>query len=213
MFAATIAIFLSLFLGLSAGAQDLKRSDFADKFWIEGAAGISPDSGVFHGEGSAVADRRDVTIRYQHGTLGLIANWHRLIFDSELEQESYQVNNRIWALGFTFRYILIEKGGFLGGSHFVGYLMGQSGRSDYHYYEGPSGGAKAEVKADTINASGFSSGVDLYFPVVYGLWFFAGGGWESNSFSYKITTDPNDDGKVNIRQTFTYLRGGLAFSF
>jgi hypothetical protein len=55
--------------------------------------------------------------------------------------------------------------------------------------------------------------VDLYVPLVFGLWLSAGGGFETNSFQYKITTDANNDGKVNIKQTFSYVRGGLTYSF
>lgn len=195
-------------------AEEIKRSDIKDQFWIEAAAGVSPDSGVFHGEGSAVADRRDITIRYQIGTLGLVANRHTLVFDSELDQEGYNVHNTIYGAGFTVRVAPFgEKSGILGGSHFVAHVMVQTGRSDYHYFEGPGGGTKSEVKADVAKATGFGGGADFYFPAVFGLWLFGGGGWETNNFDYKITTDPNDDGKVNIRQTFSYLRGGLSFSF
>lgn len=195
-------------------ANEFSRSSMDNSFWFEGSAGISPDSGVFHGEGSAVADRRDISVRYQPGIFGLIANWHRGILSWELEQESYNVNNRVFGAGFTLRFAPFgEKGGLLGGSHFVAYFLGQRGRSDYHYYEGPSSGVKSEVSADVVHAYGFSSGVDFYFPAFFGLWLLGGAGWESNAFDYKITTDPNDDGKVNIRQTFTYLRAGLAFSF
>lgn len=196
-------------------ADELTRSDMTNKFWIEGASGIAPDSGVFHGEGSAVADRRDISLRYQHGTFGVLVNWHRANLSWELEQESYSVSNRVYGGGFTVRVSPFgDKGGGLGGSHLVGYLMAQYGRSDFHYFEGPSGGSKTEITAGVVNASGFASGVDYYFPAFFGLWLSAGAGLESNNFSYKkITSDPNNDGKVNIRQTFTYLRAGLALSF
>ncbi len=207
-------LFCFLAFTFTAHAEELTRSDMNKKFWIEGAAGIAPDSGIFHGEGSAVADRRDITLRYQYGTFGLLANWHRGILSWELEQESYHVNNRFFSAGFTVRVTPFgDKGGIFGGSHLVGYLMGQMGRSDFHYYEGPPGGVKSEAAAAIVNGSGFASGVDLYFPIFFGLWLTGGGGFESNNFAYKITTDPNNDGKVNIRQTFTYLRAGLAFSF
>lgn len=199
----------------SSYADELKRSVMTDQYWVEINGAISPDSNLFHGDSSAVGDRRDVTFRYQYGTLGLLVNWHQLEVDSELDQEAYKVKNSIFGAGLIFRFSPFgdNGGGFFGNSHLVTYLMLQTGRSDYHYFEGPDGGAKSEINADIVKASGFASGIDFYFPAVFGLWFSAGAGFETNSFSYKIETDPNGDGKVNIRQMFTYLRGGLAYSF
>lgn len=209
----TRASLLSLaFASTFAFADEFNRSTMSDRFWVEAAAGISPDSGMFQGEPSAVAARREVSLRYQHGVFGVLVNYHYLEFDSELDQEAYKVNNSVFAGGFTMRIPFGDKGGFFGESHLIAHILGQTGRSDFHYYEGPAGGAKTEVTADILKAGGFGAGIDFYFPAIFGLWFFGGGGFESNSFDYKITSDPNNDGKVNIRKTFTFARVGIGFS-
>src|SRR5690606_13770411 len=105
---------LSLLICISAHAQELRRSQMTGKFWIEGAIGNSPDSGIFHGETSAVADRKDFTLRYQHGALGVLANYHHSRFDSNFQQESYKVNNSIFGLGVTLRWApFADKSGLL----------------------------------------------------------------------------------------------------
>jgi len=185
----------------------------SDQFWVELAAAAAPDSSLFQGEPSAVGSRREVTLRYQPGVFGVLVNWHNVKADSELDQEAFKIDNSVFAAGFTMRLALFgEKGGALGGSHFLIHLMGQHGRSDYHYSEGPGNGVKHEVAAGTPKSAGFGAGVDYFFPAFFGVWLSGGAGFESNSFKYEIDTDPNGDGKVNIRQTFTFVRLGLAYS-
>jgi hypothetical protein len=213
MFVSALGIFLSLLMS-PTHAQELKRSDPTNRFWLEGAVGNSPDSGIFHGKGSAVADRKDISLRYQSTLFGVVANYHMAQLSSDLDQESYTMNNGIYGLGLTMRWSpFSDKSGVFGGSHFILHVMGQTGRSDYHYNEGPDGGTKAEVTAGIVKATGFALGADYYLAAIYGLWLSAGAGFESNSFDYAITSDRNGNGEVNISQTFTYLRLGLAFSF
>ncbi len=209
------ALVLFLVTGSLAFAAEAPRSKLSDSWWIEGSAAISPDSGIFHAEDSAVGDRKDISIRYQPGILGLIVNYHSNRVASEKEQERYDMLNTIFGLGFTFQMTPFGDGGggFWGGTHLVGKVLYLRGRSDYHVYQGPSGGSKTEAAADISHANGVEVGVDGYFPIFYGLWLTAGTGFESLGFSYSVPTDPNNDGKVNMRPTFIFLRAGLAFSF
>jgi hypothetical protein len=209
------ALCFFLFSASTVWAAEAPRSKMSDPWWIEASAAISPDSGVFHAEDSAVGDRKDLTFRYQPGILGLVVNIHGVTVAAEKEQERYDMHNMVFGLGFTFQITPFGEGGsgFWGGTHLIGKALYLRGRSDYHVYQGPSGGAKTEVAADISHANGVEVGVDGYFPVYYGLWLTAGTGFESLGFSYSVDTDPNDDGKVNMRATFIFLRAGLAFSF
>lgn len=206
-------LFLLMSLESVGHADEFKRSTITDQYWIETAAALSPDSSLFQGEPSAVGRRRELSLRYQPGIFGLLVNWHVVKADSELEQEAFDLYNSIFGAGFSMRVAPFgESGGALGGAHFLVHVIAQYGSSKFHYFEGPAQGAKAEVKAGIPKASGFGAGIDFLFPAFFGVWLTGGGGFESNSFRYDITSDPNGDGKVNIRQTFTFVRVGLSYS-
>lgn len=197
-----------------ANSQSLARPKWTDAFWISAAAGISPDSGVAHGDASVVGDRKDISLRYQPGLFGVLLNYHSNRFHSALDQESFTVDNSVYSVGTSVRTLMVdESAGAWGGLHLVWNLLYQRGRSDAHAFNGPAGGTHSEVAADIYHADGFAGGVDAHLPLIYGFWVTAGAGLEYLGFQYQVPTDPNGDGRVNIRRTFSYLRAGLAVSF
>lgn len=187
---------------------------FSQTFWIYGGAGISPDSGVAHGDVSVVGDRKDLSLRYQPDVLGIVFNYHSNRFHSALDQESFTVDNSVYGVGLSIKTLLVdENSGLWGGLHLVSQVAYQRGRSDAHVFNGPAGGVHNEVAADIYRADGVAAGVDAYQRLFYGAWVSAGAGIEHLGFQYQVPTDPNGDGRVNIRRTFSYLRAGLAVSF
>lgn len=57
------ALLFLLFFAKISFAAEAPRSKLTDAWWVEGSAAISPDSGIFHAEDSAVGDRKDISLR------------------------------------------------------------------------------------------------------------------------------------------------------